>query len=151
MSLLLKKLDEDLIKALKAGEKAKVTVLRGLKSDLKYKQIDKGEDLTDPDIIAVLSSCAKKRRDSIEQFESAERQDLADKESSELKIILEYLPKQMGEEELIKIISAAIESVEADSGQRMGLIMKEVMPKVKGKADGKIVKKLVSQLMSDQE
>jgi len=148
MSLLLKRLDEDLIKALKAGEKATVTVLRGLKSDLKYKQIDKGEDLSDEDVTTVLSSCAKKRRDSIEQFKNAGRDDLANKESSELKIILEYLPKQMGEDELKEIISAAIDSVEAEPNQKMGLVMKEVMPKVKGKADGKLVKSLVSQLMA---
>lgn len=151
MSLLLKKLDEDIVKALKAGEKLTVTVLRGLKSDLKYKQIDKGDDLSDDDVTAVLSSCAKKRRDSIEQFTNAGRDELADKETSELKIILDYLPRQMSEEELKEIISTAIESVEADPGQKMGQVMKEVMPRVKGKADGKIVKNLVSLLLAEKD
>ena len=73
---LIKKIDEDLIKALKAGEKEKATVLRGLKSDFKYKKIDIGRELTDEDCIEVMSSVAKKIKESIEQFEKGGREDL---------------------------------------------------------------------------
>ncbi|MEA1979939.1 MAG: GatB/YqeY domain-containing protein [candidate division Zixibacteria bacterium] len=148
---ILKKIDDNIIKALKNGEKEKLTVLRGLKSELKYKQIDKGDDLTDDDIIAVLSSAAKKRRESIDQYNNADRTDLADKESIELKIIEQYLPEQLDESKLRQIVADAIEETGADSPQKIGLIMKVVMPKIKGQADGKMVNKLVIELLNKTE
>ena len=146
-----KKIDSDLIEALKAGDKAKVTVLRGLKSDLKYKLIDKGEELTDDDAIAVLSSAAKKRRESIEQFRQGNRDDLADKEQSELAVIEQYLPAQLDEAKLRQIVAEAIEETGADSPQKIGLVMKVVMPKIKGQADGKLVNRLAAELLAKQE
>ena len=148
---ILKKIDDNIIKALKNGEKEKLTVLRGLKSELKYKQIDKGDDLTDDDTIAVLSSAAKKRRESIEQYNNADRTDLADKESLELKIIEQYLPEQLDESKLRQIVADVIEETGADSPQKIGLIMKVVMPKIKGQADGKMVNKLVIELLNKVE
>jgi len=148
---LLKRIDEDLIKALKNHESDKVTMFRGLKSDIKYKQIDKGEELTDEEVAAVLAFNAKKRRDSIEQFKAGGRQDLVDKETAELEVIKEYLPEQLSEEKLREIIARAIEKTGADSPAKMGLIMKEVMPEVKGKADGKIVNKIAAELLSKPE
>ena len=146
-----KQIDSNLIEALKAGEKAKVTVLRGLKSDLKYRLIAKGEELTEDDIIAVLSSAAKRRRESIDQFRQGNRDDLADKEQSELEIIEQYLPAQMDEEKVRQIVAEAIEETGADSPQKIGLVMKAVMPKLKGKADGKLVNRLVAELLAKQE
>jgi len=143
-----KKIDENLIQALKAGDKAKATTLRGLKSDIKYKQIEKGGELTDDDIIGVLSTAAKRRKDSIEQFRSGNRLDLADKESAELEIISGYLPAQLSEEELRGIIKESIEATGADSPAKLGMVMKDLMPKVKGKADGKLVSRLVNELLS---
>ncbi|HHI02161.1 MAG: GatB/YqeY domain-containing protein [Candidatus Zixiibacteriota bacterium] len=145
---LLKRIDEDLIKALKNRENDKVTLFRGLKSDIKYKQIEKGEKLTDDEVSAVLTSAAKRRRDSIEQFKAGGRQDLVDKETAELEIIKVYLPEQLSEEKLREIISRAIEKTGADSPARMGLVMKEVMPEVKGKADGKTVNKIAVEMLS---
>ncbi len=145
---LLKRIDEDLIKALKSRESDKVTLFRGLKSDIKYKQIDKGKELTDEEIGEVLTGAAKRRRDSIEQFQAGGRQDLVDKETAELEIIKVYLPEQLSEEKLREIISQAIEKTGADSPAKMGLIMKEVMPEVKGKADGKIVNKIAVEMLS---
>ena len=142
------KIDSDTITALKSGEKAKATVLRGLKSELKYKRIDKGEDLTDEDILAVLSSAAKKRRESIEQFRNADRLDLADKEQSELEVIAAYLPEQLPEDELRSIVAEAIAESGADSPQKIGLVMKILMPKIKGKADGKLVNRLVNEALN---
>ncbi|MCP4706674.1 MAG: GatB/YqeY domain-containing protein [candidate division Zixibacteria bacterium] len=148
---LLKRIDEDLIKALKNHEGDKVTMFRGLKSDIKYKQIEKGKDLTDDEVSAVLISAAKQRRDSIEQFKAGGRQDLVDKETAELDIITEYLPKQLSEDKLREIIGKAIKKTGADSPAKMGLIMKEVMPEVKGKADGKIVNKIAVEMLSKDE
>lgn len=148
---LLKRIDEDLIKALKNHEGDKVTLFRGLKSDIKYKQIDKGEELTDDEVSAVLTSNAKQRRDSIEQFKAGGRQDLVDKETAELEVIKNYLPKQLSEDKLREIIGRAIEKTGADSPAKMGLIMKEVMPEVKGKADGKIVNKIAAEMLSKDD
>ncbi|MEW5925274.1 MAG: GatB/YqeY domain-containing protein [Candidatus Zixiibacteriota bacterium] len=146
-----KKIDDDLIKALKAGEKDKVTLLRGLKSDIKYRRIEKGDDLSEQDIIAVLSSAAKRRRDSIEQFAKGNRQDLVDKENFELEIIQSYLPKQLSEDELRDLIRQSIAAVNADSPAKIGLVMKDLMPKVKGMADGKLINQLVGRMLSGEK
>ena len=145
---LLSKIDEDLIKALKAGEKAKATVLRGLKSDFKYKKIDIGRELSDEDCIDVMSTVAKKIKDSIEQFGKGGREDLVEKEESELEIIQSYLPQQLGEQELKQIIQDAIKESGAQTPQQMGLVMKVVMPKIKGRADGKLASKLAIELLA---
>jgi hypothetical protein len=145
---IIQKIDDDLIKALKGGEKAKATVLRGLKSDFKYKRIDKGKDLTEEDIIEVLSGVAKKIKDSIEQFEKGGRGDLVDKEQSELEILQAYLPQQLGEDELKALIAEAIKESGAESPQQMGLVMKSLMPKIKGRADGKLASKLATEMLA---
>ncbi|MFH2036734.1 MAG: GatB/YqeY domain-containing protein [Candidatus Zixiibacteriota bacterium] len=146
---LLNKIDEDLIKSMKGGDKFKVTVLRGLKSDLKYKRIDKGDDLSEDDAIAVLSSAAKRRRDSIDQFQKGGRMDLVEQETAELKIIEEYLPEQLSEDKIKAFIAESIAETGANSPQQMGLVMKSLMPKLKGQADGKLVSKLVNQMLSN--
>ena len=145
---LLKQIDKDTIVAMKAGEKARLTCLRGLKSDLKYKRIELGKDLTDEQAVEVLSTAAKKRRDSIEMFQKGGRDDLVQKEQAELEIITAYLPKQLSEAELSDLIAAAITSSGADSPQKIGLVMKALMPQVKGKADGKLVSKLVAEMLA---
>ncbi len=146
---ILERIDKDMIQALKAREKERVTLLRGLKSDLKYKQIELGKELTEQQAIEVLSSAAKKRRDSIEAFAKAGRDDLVKKEDFELSLITTYLPEQLSEAELREMIREAIEESGADSPQKLGLVMKVLMPRVKGKADGKLVNKLVSELLAN--
>jgi len=145
---LLKRIDEDLVKALKNREQDKVTLFRGLKSDIKYKKIEKNEELAEEEILAVLSAAAKRRRDSIEQFKAGNRQDLVDKETFELNIITGYLPEQLSEDKLRDLIGEAIKKTGADSPAKMGLVMKEVMPATKGKADGKLVNRLVNEMLS---
>lgn len=145
---IIEKLETELIKALKSGEKEKVVVLRGLKSDIKYKKIDKGEELTNEEVIDVLSANTKKIRDSIEQFGKGGREDLVIKEKAALEIISEYLPEQIGEEELRGIVKQAVEESGAESPQQMGLVMKIVMPKIKGRADGKLVSKLAVEFLA---
>lgn len=145
---IIEKIDSELIKALKSGDKEKVVVLRGLKSDIKYKKIDKGRELTNEEVIDVLSVNTKKLRDSIEQFDKAGREDLVTKEKAALEIISEYLPEQLGEEELRGIVKQAVEESGAESPRQMGLVMKIVMPKIKGRADGKLVSKLATEFLA---
>ncbi len=145
---LFEKIDHDMIEALKAGEKDRLTVLRGLKSDLKYRRIDKGDDLTDEDVNSVLASAAKQRRDSIEQFAKGGRDDLVQQEKFQLDVITHYLPKQLDENELREIVARAIAEVSAESPQQIGAVMKVVMPQVKGVADGKMVNKLAMEILA---
>lgn len=142
-------IDKDIIVALKAGEKDRLILLRGLKSDLKYAKLDKGDDLTDQDAIEVLAYQAKKRRDSIEQFEKGGREDLVAKERAELEIITTYLPKQMSEDELRELVAQAIAEAGVDSPKQIGAVMKIVMPKIKGLADGKLVSKLAIEILAN--
>jgi hypothetical protein len=142
------KINQDMIEALKSGEKNRLTVLRGLKSVLKYARLDKGEDLTDQETIASLSSQAKRARDSIEQFGKGGREDLVAKEESELAIINSYLPQQLSEDEVRNLVEAAIKESGAESPRDMGKIMQLVMPQVKGRADGKMVNKLALEVLA---
>ena len=142
-------IDKDVSEALKAREMQKVTVLRGLKSDIKYRQIDKKDSLTDEEVTEVVCSYAKKCQDSIIAFKKGNREDLVEKTEFELEVIAKYFPEQLSEDKLREIIKAAIEESGADSPQKMGLVMKIVMPKVKGKADGNIVSKIASELLAN--
>lgn len=147
MSLILQ-IDSDLKEALRAGQKERLTVLRGLKSDIKYKQIELGHEMSDANIIGVLTSAAKKRKESVEQYRAAGRVDLAAQEESELGIINSYLPEQLSEEKLRQIIAETIAEAGATSPKQMGLVMKALLPKVKGMADGKLVSQLVNELLA---
>jgi len=145
---ILEQIDQDMIKALKGGDKPRLTVLRGLKSDLKYRKIEVGKDLTDELEIDVLASAAKKRRDSIEQFRAGNREDLVQSESFELEVISSYLPKQLTEDELRQLCADAVAEVGADSPKQMGAVMKVLMPRVAGKADGKLLSDTVKAKLS---
>jgi len=142
-------LNNDLKEALRAGDKRRLEVIRGLKSDIRYKEIEaKGSELSDADMIAVIASAAKRRRESIEQFRKGGREDLATKEESELEIISTYLPKQLSDDEIREIVAEVIAASGASSPADTGKVMKEVMPKVKGKADGNRVKQMVAEKLT---
>ena len=150
---LMKRIDEDLISAMKARDTFTTTVLRGLKSDIKNAQIaggTRGEEISDEKIIEILSSAAKRRRDSIEQFTAGNRKDLADKETVELEIIQRYLPKQLSEDEVREIVTATIDEEGVESLKELGKLMKALMPKLKGKADGKLISSLVKEILSNR-
>lgn len=148
---LLKQIDQDLIKALKSGNREEAETLRGLKSDIKYYQIDKklGE-VTDEHVVEVLSSAAKRRRDSMEQFKSGGREDLFEKESRELETIKKYLPEPLSEQDIEELVKETIAEVGAASKSDMGKVMKEIMPKARGRADGSLVKKVVLRLLGGE-
>lgn len=146
---IVEQIEIDIIKALKNGQKDKLAVLRGLKSDFKYRQIEAGKELTDELAIEVISRAAKRRRESIEQFKAGQRDDLASKEELELEIICPYLPSQLGKDEIRCLVAAAVSESGASSAKEIGLVMKLLMPKVKGKADGKLVNKLVLEKLAN--
>jgi len=134
--------------ALKSRDDLKVSVIRMIKASLKYKEIEKMSSLTDAEILSVLSTLAKQRRESIEQFSAAGRTDLADKETKELEIIRSYLPNQLSLSELDDIIRSAISESGATTLNDLGKVMKVLMPKVKGVADGKIVNLRVKEALT---
>jgi len=145
------RIQDDMKTAMKSGDKVRLEVLRGIKARMVEAEVElrgkKGRDysLDDEESIGVLTRCAKQRRDSIDSYNDAGRKDLAAQEEAELAIITEYLPRQLGEEEISRIVQEAIASTGAMSARDIGAVMKIVMPKVKGAADGKLVNRIVSQ------
>ena len=144
---LLQKLDDDLKSAMKASDKLKVSTIRMVKASLKNKQIEKREELSEDDIVSILSTLSKQRKESIEHFSNAGRDDLADNERQELEILQGYMPNQLTPEELDKIISESIRETAAQGVKDMGKVMRIVMPRVKGAADGKTVNQRVKCLL----
>jgi len=131
--------------AMKARDTIRLTTLQMLKSALNYKRIDLMHDLTDEDELAVVRTEAKKRRDAIDAYTKAKRNELAEKEQTELKILEEFLPQQMSNEELTKIVKSSIAELGATSMADMGKIIGSVMGKTKGSADGSRVSSLVKE------
>jgi uncharacterized protein YqeY len=125
-----------------------------LLSAINYYEIQKGVagyEATKEDILGVIQNQAKQRRDSIEQFKNAGRKELADKEQKELELLSAYLPEQMSEEEVKKLVDEAISETKATNIQDMGTVMGVLMPKVKGKADGNLVSSLVKQKLTSEK
>lgn len=143
---------KDLKEAMKAKDKEKLQVLRSVKSALMEKEIAErsgGEGaLDDIQEVEVLQKAAKQRRDSIEQYEKADREDLAEVERKELEIIESYLPEMMSEEEIKEFAAGKIEEIGAENMADMGKVMGAVMPELKGKAEGSLVSKVVQELLT---
>lgn len=141
---LAEKINKDMIAAMKSGDKIGLGVLRMLKSDLKYKQIELKDDLTDDDCLDVIASASKMRKDAIDGFQKGGRDDLVAKEKAELEIVKKYLPQQISEEELERLVEEVILETKASTPADIGLVMKNIMPRVKGRVDGRKVNELVS-------
>ena len=138
-------IDADIKEAMKSGAKDKVSALRMLSAALKNKQIDKRAPLTEGEVVDTVRSLIKQRKDSIEQFSKGGRQDLVDKETSEVAILEVYLPQQMAREEIEKIVREVIGQTGAQSAKDMGKVMKALVPLLGGRADNKLVSELVKQ------
>jgi uncharacterized protein YqeY len=139
-------LQQQLKESMLARDALRTSVLRMLLSAINYYEIQKGGagyEATNEDILGVIQNQAKQRRDSIDQFKTAGRQELADKETKELEILSVYLPEQMGEEEITKLVKEVIAQTGATSMTDMGKVMGALMPKVKGKTDGNLVSGIV--------
>ena len=134
----------DLTAAMKAKDASRLSALRMLKAAVMNKGVEKGRDLDDAEVLQVVASLVKQRRDSIEQFTKGGRTDLVDKETREIAILEHYLPPAASAEEIDAAVAAAIAETGASSPKDMGKVMKAVMPKLAGKnADGKTVNEAV--------
>lgn len=161
--VLKERINEDLITALKAREKERALVLRTLNAAIKNAEIAKRsklakteEDsekliaasmLSDEEVIDVIATQIKQRRDSIVEYEKGNRADLAASEKAEIDILSQYMPAQMSEEEIRKVVASAIAKTGAASPKDMGKVMGALMKEVKGKADGTLISKIVKELL----
>ena len=134
---------EDLKNAMKAQDKLKLSVIRMVKSSIQMEELNKKRELTDDEVIDVISKQIKTRKDSINEFTKGGREDLVESTSKEIEILLTYLPKQLSEEEINNIIDKVFEEVKPESPKDMGKVMKAVTPLVKGKADMGMVSSII--------
>lgn len=148
---LLSTLNEDMKTAMKAKDKETLQVVRMLKAAIQNEQIKIGRDLNGEEELTVLSREMKQRRDSLSEFEKAERDDLAEKVKSEIIIVEKYMAEQLSEEEIRQIVAGAIAKTGATSPKEFGKVMGVVMPQVKGKADGNQVNAVVKELLQNHE
>jgi len=147
---LIEKLKKDLLEATKSKDSTRITTIRLLLSSIKNKEIElKGvkKELSVEDVLLVLQKEAKQRKESIVEFEKGGRADLVQNEGTELKIIEGYLPEQMSEDEVSKIVKKVIIEVGAESNKDMGKVMSKTMEQLRGKADGKVVSEVVKKLL----
>lgn len=141
---LLGRIEDDLRASIKDKNEEKLRTLRMLKADILYEKTKGTEDLTEEKVIEIVFRGAKKRKESITEFEKAGRIDLADRERVELKIIEEYLPRQMSEDEIVKAVDDRIKDIGGASQKDMGKLMSLMMKELKGRADGALVKKILA-------
>jgi uncharacterized protein YqeY len=163
-----KKILEELNRAIKERKELEVSTLRQLsaailnkekekrfklnkeKPDLSGAELEKESQLTDEEVVEVISSEAKKRKESILEFEKGKREELVEKEKKELEILQKYLPEQLSEEEIKGMVKEAVGKVGAKDLKDMGKVMAELMPQVKGKADGNLVSKIVRESLQKE-
>jgi uncharacterized protein len=138
------KVNADIAAAMKAKAAARLSALRMVKAAIMNKSVEKGHDLDDAEVVQVIASLVKQRRDSIEQFAKAGRTDLVDKETAEIGVLEEFLPPAASPEDIDAAVAAAISETGATSPKDIGKVMKAVMPKLAGKnADGRTINEAV--------
>lgn len=145
---LTEKVNNDLKEAMKNKEKVKLNVIRMLKSSIQMKKIEVGHDLTDEEVIELISKQIKMRNESIKEFEKGNRNDLKEEYQNEIKILSEYMPEQMTMQEVEEIIKKAFEKIKPEGMKQMGLIMKEVTPQIKGRFDMSQVSQIIKEKLS---
>ena len=139
----------DMKKALKENEKLKLSTLRLIRAAIKNAEISKKEKLTEDEVIGIVSSNLKKLEESLDMFTKGQRPELAEKAKKEIEIVKKYLPEQLSEEEVEKIVKETIAKFGFKGLQNIGPAMREIMPQLKGKADGKMVNKMVRDLLDN--
>ena len=142
------RLNEEMVIAAKAKDKVRLSAIRMLKTALHNKEIDLMRPLNETETLQIISAMVKQRKDSIEQFAKGGRNDLVEKEEAELKVVQEFMPAQMSDDEVEGVIKKAIAEAGAVSIKDMGKVMKVLMPQLTGKADGKMVGEKVKALLS---
>lgn len=141
------KLMEDLKSAMRNKDKLRKDTITMVRAAIKQKEVDDRVELNDQDVIDILTKQLKEKKHSIEEFKKGDRQDLIEQTNKEIDVLLDYLPKQLGEDELRQIIQEVMTENNINSVKDMGTLMKHIMPKVKGKADGNTVSKIAKELL----
>ncbi|ANF97740.1 GatB/YqeY domain-containing protein [Paenibacillus bovis] len=141
------RLNENMKQAMRDKDKFKLSTIRMVRSTVKNLEIDLKRDANDEEVLDILSREIKQRKDALQEFEKAGRDDLTSNLRAEIEIISEYLPAQLSEEEIKVIVQQTILETGASSKADMGKLMSALMPKVKGRADGKVVNQTVQQLL----
>ena len=139
------KIKSDLKDAMKSGDTVVRGVLRLLSSNIKNEEISSKKELTDDDILKIIKKDIKRHKESIEQYKTGEREDSAEQEEKELEILEKYMPEQMGEEEIRKIVSNVIEKTEAADASDFGKVMGMVIKEIGGNVDGNVVSGIVKE------
>ncbi len=142
------RLREDLTHAMRQKDAVRKRTLRMALTEIKLLEVEKGEELNDAEVDAVLQKEAKKRREMLDELTRVDRPDLEAAERAELAVLVEYLPKQLGREEIAELARQVIAEVGAEGPGQMGQVMRALMPRVKGQADGKLVGQVVRELLS---
>ncbi len=142
------RLREDLTHAMRQKDAVRKRTLRMALTEIKLLEVDKGEELNDAEVDAVLQKEAKKRREMLDELTRVDRPDLEAAEQAELAVLVEYLPKQFGRDEIAELARQVIAEVGAEGPGQMGQVMRALMPRVKGQADGKLVGQVVRELLS---
>lgn len=141
------RLNDDMKTLMKSGDKFALSVLRMIRSAVKNAEIDSKRTLSDDEVMDILAREIKQRRDALQDFEKAGREDLAEQAKAEVEVIQRYMPQPLTEEQLIAIVQETVNEVGASSKSDMGKVMSALMPKVKGRADGKQVNAAVQRLL----
>ena len=141
------RLEDDLRQAMRDRDTLRRDVIRYMRSEIRNQEIRVQDDLDDQGVIQVLSRQAQQRRDSIEAFSEANRNDLVEKEQAELAIIMEYLPQQMSREEITELVRQVVTEVGAEGPGDMGKVMSRIMPQVRGRAEGREVNAIVMETL----
>lgn len=139
---------EALKKAIRSREAVRLSCLRLLKASIKNKQVEKGGALTDDEVTGLVSSAIKKGKDSIEAFRKGQREDLATKEEEEIRVLQEFLPAQLGTEEIETAVREVVSQLGATGPKDLGRVMKEAMVRMAGRADGKTVNEIVRSVLN---
>ncbi len=142
---MVEKLEKDMIEAMKAQQKERLTVLRMVKAALKQEQIDHKKEINDELLTDVVNKQIKMRKDSITEFEKGNRQDLIDKTQAEIDVLMGYLPEQLSTEEVLKVIEEIFAEVKPEGPKDMGKVMGMAQGKLKGKADMKEVSSIIKE------
>ena len=144
------RLTEDLKQAMRQGDEQRKSTIRLVKAAITNAEIERGKELGDDEVLAVIAKQAKQRRESVTEFAKAGRQDLVDQEEEELQILLSYLPAQMSRDEIEVAARQIIAEVGATSRAQMGEVMRRLMPQLKGKADGSLVNQVVREILTGE-
>ena len=146
--VLRERLDQELKTAMREKDAVRLSVVRLLKSAIKYREIELAKALDDAEIERVIASELKRRRDSVEQFRAGNRQDLVDREEAEIRILKGWLPAQLTADELRAKVDEVVQRLGASGPKDMGAVMKALLPEVQGRAEGRAVSELVKSRLS---